>query len=147
LKFVKSKWLPYIAKKIQILHGAILDSYEQLYKLCRLQILNRTYVTNLGTDSIFEPSMNFKGSILLGKKSDKFSKIPARLHLHKSEFSWAHLYARKSSFTQLPKGDGLNKRKSLNLKFKPYNISNTNQTCTDFIQASEIHSELLFKTL
>jgi hypothetical protein len=33
------------------------------------------------------------------------------------------------------------------LKFKPYNIYNTNQTCKDFIQASEIHSELLFKTL
>jgi hypothetical protein len=31
------------------------------------------------------------------------------------------------------------------LKFKPYNIYNTNQTCKDFIQASEIYSELLFK--
>jgi hypothetical protein len=33
----------------------------------------------------------------------------------------------------------------LNLKFKPYNISWTGQTRKDFIQASEIHSELLFK--
>jgi hypothetical protein len=33
----------------------------------------------------------------------------------------------------------------LNLKFKLPNIYNTNQTCKDFIQASEIHSELLFK--
>jgi hypothetical protein len=31
------------------------------------------------------------------------------------------------------------------LKFKPYDIYNTNQTCKDFIQASEIHNELLFK--
>jgi hypothetical protein len=31
------------------------------------------------------------------------------------------------------------------LKFKPYNIYNTNQTCKDFIQASKIHSKLLFK--
>jgi hypothetical protein len=34
---------------------------------------------------------------------------------------------------------------SLNLKFKPYNISCTVQTHKDFIQASEIHSELLFR--
>jgi hypothetical protein len=33
------------------------------------------------------------------------------------------------------------------LKFKPYNIYNTNQTCNDLIQVFEIHSELLFKTL
>jgi hypothetical protein len=31
------------------------------------------------------------------------------------------------------------------LKFKPWNIYNTNQTCKDFIRASEIVSELLFK--
>jgi hypothetical protein len=31
------------------------------------------------------------------------------------------------------------------LKFKPYNIYNTNQASKDFIQAFEIHSELLFK--
>jgi hypothetical protein len=34
------------------------------------------------------------------------------------------------------------KEKSLNLKFKPYNIYNTNQTYKDFIQASKIPSEL-----
>jgi hypothetical protein len=33
----------------------------------------------------------------------------------------------------------------LNLKFQSPNIYNTNQTCKDFIQASKIHSELLFK--
>jgi hypothetical protein len=37
------------------------------------------------------------------------------------------------------------KEKSLNLKFKPYNIYNINQICKDFIQAFEIHSELMFK--
>jgi hypothetical protein len=31
------------------------------------------------------------------------------------------------------------------LKFKPFNISYTGQTCKDFIQASKIHSELLFR--
>jgi hypothetical protein len=36
-------------------------------------------------------------------------------------------------------------KNSLNLKFKPYNISRTVQTRRDSIQASEIHSELLFK--
>jgi hypothetical protein len=36
-------------------------------------------------------------------------------------------------------------KNSLNLKFKSYNTSCMGQTCKDFIQASEIHSELLFR--
>jgi hypothetical protein len=36
-------------------------------------------------------------------------------------------------------------KNSLSLKFKPYNISWTGQTRKDFIHASEIHSELLFR--
>jgi hypothetical protein len=36
-------------------------------------------------------------------------------------------------------------KNSFNLKFKPYNISCTVQTRKDFIQTSEIHSELLFR--
>jgi hypothetical protein len=36
-------------------------------------------------------------------------------------------------------------KNSLNLKFKPYNISCPVQTRRDSIQASEIHSELLFR--
>jgi hypothetical protein len=40
---------------------------------------------------------------------------------------------------------GLNKIKSLNLKFKPYNLVCTTQSCKDFIQASKTHSELLFR--
>jgi hypothetical protein len=37
------------------------------------------------------------------------------------------------------------KEKSLNLNFKPYHIYYTNQICKNFIQASEIYRELLFK--
>jgi hypothetical protein len=33
------------------------------------------------------------------------------------------------------------------LKFKPHSTYNTNQTCKYFIQASEIHSELLLAVL
>jgi hypothetical protein len=36
-------------------------------------------------------------------------------------------------------------KNNLNLKFKPYNIPCMVQTRRDFIQASEIHSELLFR--
>jgi hypothetical protein len=50
--------------------------------------------------------MNFKGVQTLGgggwRKSGKFTKILAWLDLHKSEFSWAHLYARNwSSYTSV----------------------------------------------
>jgi hypothetical protein len=38
--------------------------------------------------------MNFKRDLNLLEKSDKFSKIPSLLDLHKTEFSWNHLYAR-----------------------------------------------------
>jgi hypothetical protein len=47
--------------------------------------------------------------------------------------------------TQVSKDMVWIEEKSLNLKIKPHNIYNTNQTHKDFIQASEIHSELLFK--
>jgi hypothetical protein len=86
--------------------------------LSRLQIPIGTYVKNLGTDSIFESSMNFKGVQTLWEKSNKFSKIPSRLDLHKSEFSWAPLYARKLSSTQVPKGPGLNKRKEFEFEIQ-----------------------------
>jgi hypothetical protein len=42
----------------------------------------------------FESSMNCKGVQTIREKSDKFSTILSSLDLHKSEFSWAHLYAR-----------------------------------------------------
>jgi hypothetical protein len=38
--------------------------------------------------------MNFKRDLNLPEKSGKFSKIPSLLNLHKTEFSWDHLYAR-----------------------------------------------------
>jgi hypothetical protein len=41
-----------------------------------------------------ETSMNFKGVQTLWKKYGKFTKILTQNDLHKSEFSWAHLYAK-----------------------------------------------------
>jgi hypothetical protein len=38
--------------------------------------------------------MKFKGVQTLLEKSGKFPKILSYLELHKSELSWAHLYAR-----------------------------------------------------
>jgi hypothetical protein len=49
------------SKNSQILHEAILEHYTQRSQLCRLQIPNKNHAKNLGTDSIFEFSMNFKG--------------------------------------------------------------------------------------
>jgi hypothetical protein len=51
------------------------------------------------------------------------------------------------SYNTSVKRRGFNKIKSrsLNSKFKPYNILCPNQTCKDFIQASKIPSKLLFK--
>jgi hypothetical protein len=41
--------------------------------------------------------MNFKGIQILWEKSGKSTKNLSQLVLHKSEFSWAHLYARSWS--------------------------------------------------
>jgi hypothetical protein len=79
------------------------------------------------------------------EKSDKFSKIPSSHDLCQNEFSWVHLYVRFRVTKQVPNGLVRIKETSLNLKFNPYNIQYTNQTYKDFTQASEIHSELLFK--
>jgi hypothetical protein len=38
--------------------------------------------------------MNFKGVQTLQEKSGKFTKILTQHDLHKTEFSWAHLYAK-----------------------------------------------------
>jgi hypothetical protein len=38
--------------------------------------------------------MNFKGVQILRKDSDKFSKILPWIDIHKSEFSWEHMYVR-----------------------------------------------------
>jgi hypothetical protein len=67
----------YCSKNSQFVHDARLGYFEQLSKLCRLQIPNRNKVQNPGTDSIFECFMNFKRDSNLLEKSDKFSKIPS----------------------------------------------------------------------
>jgi hypothetical protein len=133
------------SKNSKVLYDSRMEYSKQLCQLCWLQIPNRNHVKNPGTDSIFESSMKFKGVQTFWEKSDKFSKILPWLRLHKSEFSWAHLYVRIRVTKQMPKGLGLKKEKSLNLKFKPYGIYKANQICKDFIQDSEIHSELQFK--
>jgi hypothetical protein len=61
---------------------------------CRHPILNTIRVKNLGKNLTFESLMNFKRDLNLLEKSDKFSKIPSGPDLHRSEFSWDHLYAR-----------------------------------------------------
>jgi hypothetical protein len=47
--------------------------------------------------------MNFKGVQTLREKSDKFTKILPQHGLHKSEFSWAHVYAKFGVLTQASK--------------------------------------------
>jgi hypothetical protein len=44
--------------------------------------------------------MNFIGVQILWEKSDKFTKILSQRDLHKSEFSWTHLYAKIGVLTQ-----------------------------------------------
>jgi hypothetical protein len=63
------------SKNFQIFYDAILEYSEQLSQLCRLQIPNGNHVKILGTDSIFDSSMNFKGVQTFWGKSDKFFKI------------------------------------------------------------------------
>jgi hypothetical protein len=87
----KMEVFPY-SKNSQILHKAILEYYSQLYKFFLLQIPKKNKVKNPGTDSIFEFSMNFKKVQTFWEKSKKFSKNLFWLDLHKSKFSWAHLY-------------------------------------------------------
>jgi hypothetical protein len=65
--------------------------------------------------------MNFKRDSNLLEKIDKFSNIHSWLGLHKSEFSWVHLYVRFRVTKQVLKGLVQIKEKS-----------------------SEIHSEFLF---
>jgi hypothetical protein len=47
--------------------------------------------------------MNFKGVQTLWEKSGKFTKILSQHGLHKSEFSWEHLYAKIGVLTQASK--------------------------------------------
>jgi histidyl-tRNA synthetase len=62
--------------------------------------------------------MNFKGVETLWEKFEKFSKILTWLGHHKSDFSWAHLYARNLSFYTSVKWLGLNKRKEFEFEIQ-----------------------------
>jgi alkyl hydroperoxide reductase subunit AhpF len=95
----------------------------------------------------FESFLEFlRGSNIFGK-SDKFSEIPSSHDLCQNEFSCVHLYVRFRVTKQVPNGLVQIKETSLNMKFNPYNIQYTNQTCKDVTQASEILSELLSSTV
>jgi hypothetical protein len=77
------------SKNSHILHVASLGYHEQFS-----QLFQHKRFKNPGTNSIFESLMNFKRDLNILQKSGKFSKIPSGLNLHKTEFSWDHLYAR-----------------------------------------------------
>jgi hypothetical protein len=47
--------------------------------------------------------MNFKGLQTLWEKSGKFNKILSQHDIHKSEFSWSHLYVKIGALTQASK--------------------------------------------
>jgi hypothetical protein len=47
--------------------------------------------------------MNFKGVQTLWEKSSKLTKILSQHGIHKSEFSWSHLYAKFQVPTQASK--------------------------------------------
>jgi hypothetical protein len=57
--------------------------------------------------------MNFKGVQTLWEKSGKFTKILSLLDIHKSEFSWAHFYARFWSSNTSVKRLGLKLKKGV----------------------------------
>jgi hypothetical protein len=63
------------SKKFLIFHDARLACFAQLSQMRRLQIPNINHVKMIGTDSIFEFSLNFKIIQTMWEKSDKFSKI------------------------------------------------------------------------
>jgi hypothetical protein len=87
-------WCLTCSKNSQFLHVAGLGYYKHFSQLCQYPISNINRAKNPGSDSIFESLMNFKRDLNLPEKSGKFSKILSRLGLHKSEFTWDHLYAR-----------------------------------------------------
>jgi hypothetical protein len=101
-KFKNSKCVAYLAPKFPNFSFGRLGYYEQFSKLCQHPITNITIDENPGSDSTFESLMNFKMGLNLLKKSSKFPKILSWLDLHKSEFSWDHLYARMWVTIQVP---------------------------------------------
>jgi hypothetical protein len=91
------------SKNSQILYADTEGNYEQFSQLCQHPNLHRIRVKNPRTDSPFESLMNLKRGLILLEKSDKFSKNPSWLELHKHKFSWYHLHVRKGVTIQVPK--------------------------------------------
>jgi hypothetical protein len=56
--------------------------------------LNSLRITsyNFWNEFKFDSSLNFKGLQTFLEKYDKFSKLSSSQDIHKSEFSWVHLY-------------------------------------------------------
>jgi hypothetical protein len=68
--------------------------------LDKLQIPSGLQVTNSGTNTNLNFSLNFKGVQTFLEKSDKFSKIPTLHDILKYEFIMTHFYSNiGSSFT------------------------------------------------
>ncbi len=79
-------------------------------------------------------------------KSGKFSKILSWLDLHKCEFSWAHLYAKIWSSNTSFKMNWFEYKKWVWIWYSNHTaLIIQTKLAKDFIQASEIYSELLFK--
>jgi hypothetical protein len=133
------------SKNSQALHEARLQYSEQLPNLCRLLIPNRIHVIKLETDSNLNLLWILKGFKPSGKYLIIFWKFSFNMVFTKVNLD-GHTFMQEFQITAQVSNDVVwTKEKSLNLKFKPHNIYNTNQTCKDFIQASGIHSEWLFK--
>jgi hypothetical protein len=89
-------------KNTQTFHEARLEYSKQLSQLGQLHILNTIYAI-ISNRLQFETSLNFKGVQTSWEKSGKFTKILTQHDLHKSEFSWSHLYAKVAVLTQASK--------------------------------------------
>jgi hypothetical protein len=65
-------------------------------------------------------------------KSGKFTKILSHHGVHKSEVSWAHLYAKIGVLTQASKWIDSGIRNEFELKLKLHGTYNTNQASPRF---------------
>jgi hypothetical protein len=76
--------------------------------------------------------MNFKGVQTLWEKSDKFTKILSQYDLHKSEFSWAHLFVKIGVLTQASKWIASKIRNELEFEIPTTRHLQYNQTSLEF---------------
>jgi hypothetical protein len=81
-------------------------------------------------------------------KSSKFTKLLSQQDLHKSEFSWAYLYAKIWSSKTSVKMNWFENKKWVGI----WNSNHTTlivqtKPVQDFIQASIVHSETLYNTI